>query len=269
MTKKGLIVLAIPAVMSASTVLLAQQGSADDWCGRENWGRDREGVCEVRQFTLMAGTGPLSVDAAPNGGIQVQGGPRGDVLVEAKVVATAETEARAKEIATAVRIDAAGDKVSADGPRGLGRRENWHVSYRLNVPSQMSLSLRSSNGGISVADVEGRIEFRTVNGGVRLSRLAGEVTGRTSNGGVDVDLDGATWTGAGLDVETSNGGVRLRIPEQYSARLEVGTVNGGFNIDFPVMVQGRLDREITANIGAGGPLIRVRTSNGGVKVMKK
>jgi DUF4097 and DUF4098 domain-containing protein YvlB len=84
-----------------------------------------------------------------------------------------------------------------------------------------------------------------------------------------VDLDGATWTGAGLDVETSNGGVRLRIPEQYSARLEVGTVNGGFNIDFPVMVQGRLDREITANIGAGGPLIRVRTSNGGVKVMKK
>ena len=63
--------------------------------------------------------------------------------------------------------------------------------------------------------------------------MSGDVHGRTSNGGVDVDLDGATWQGEGLDVETSNGGVRLRMPEQYSARLEAGTVNGGINVDFP------------------------------------
>jgi DUF4097 and DUF4098 domain-containing protein YvlB len=117
--------------------------------------------------------------------------------------------------------------------------------------------------------VEGRIEARTVNGGVKFTNLAGEVTGRTSNGGVEVDLSGATWVGAGLDVETSNGGVRIRIPEQYSARLEAGTVNGGFEIDFPLTVQGRIDREVAANIGAGGPLIRVRTNNGGLKVSKK
>jgi hypothetical protein len=256
--------------MSAASYapVVAQQGAgSQDWCRGERWG-DREGVCEVRQYTLM-GAGTLSVDASPNGGIQVQGGARGDVLVEAKVVATADSQQRAREIASGVRVDAAGDKVTAEGPGGLGRREGWHVSYRLAVPNQMSLSLRSSNGGITVNDVEGRIEFRTVNGGVKLSGLAGEVTGRTSNGGVDVDLHGPTWVGAGLDVETSNGGVRLRIPAQYSARLEAGTVNGGFEIDFPVTVQGRVDREITANIGAGGPLIRVRTSNGGVKVTRK
>jgi hypothetical protein len=269
MSRKRMVLLAVVVSMGWATSLVAQQGAADDWCRQERWGRDREGVCEVRQHTLLAGAGPVSVDASPNGGIEVRGGPRGDVLVEAKVVATAETQQRAREIAAAVRIDAVLDKVSADGPRGLDRRESWHVSYRLAVPSQMSLVLRSSNGGISVSDVEGRIEFRTVNGGVKLSGLAGEVTGRTSNGGVDVDLNGATWVGAGLDVETSNGGVRLRIPAQYSARLEAGTVNGGFEIDFPLTVQGRVDREVSANIGAGGPLIRVRTNNGGVKVTKK
>jgi len=137
------------------------------------------------------------------------------------------------------------------------------------VPTQTSLQLKSSNGGISVADVEGRIEARTVNGGVKFTNLAGEVMGRTSNGGVEIDLNGSTWVGAGLDVETSNGGVRIRIPEQYSARLEAGTLNGGFDIDFPLTVQGRVDREIAANIGAGGPLIRVRTHNGGLKVSKK
>lgn len=246
----------------------AQQAASQEWCKEQRWSNDRYGVCEVRQYTLMPGA-MLTVDAAPNGGIQVHGAARGDVLVEARVVATADSEARAREIASNVRVDAAADKVSADGPSGLARREGWSVSYRLAVPTQTSLSLRSTNGGISISDVEGQIEFRTVNGGVKLMNLAGDVTGRTSNGGVDVDLNGATWVGAGLNVETSNGGVRLRIPEQYSARLEAGTVNGGFEIDFPLAVQGRVDREISANIGAGGPLIRVRTNNGGLKVTKK
>jgi hypothetical protein len=259
------------AVVGLATLapLSAQQlAQSQDWCRDQRWGNDRCGACEVRQYTLMSG-GTLSIDAAPNGGIEVRGGSRGDVVIEARIVATADSEARAREILAGVRVDAVSDKVSADGPSGLGRREGWHVSYRASVPTQMSLSLRSTNGGITISDVEGRIEARTVNGGVKFSNLAGDVTGRTSNGGVDVDLSGATWVGGGLDVETSNGGVRLRIPEQYSARLEAGTVNGGFEIDFPLTVQGRVDREVSANIGAGGPLIRVRTNNGGLKVTKK
>jgi hypothetical protein len=256
--------------ISSYAVSGAQQGwNTDDWCRGEEWRNDRQGVCEVREMTVAAGAAMLTIDATPNGGIQVQGGPQSDIRVFARVVATAESEPRAREIAAAVRIDATADSVEADGPSGLDRHENWHVSYRVAVPTQTSLSLRSSNGGISVADVEGRLDLRTVNGGLKLSRLAGEVTGRTSNGGVDVDLDGATWMGAGLDVETTNGGVRLRLPEQYSARLEASTRNGGMNLDFPVTVQGRVNREISANLGAGGPLIRVRTSNGGIRVMRK
>ena len=120
------------------------------------------------------------------------------------------------------------------------------------------LSLKTTNGGISIRDVDGTVEFRTVNGGVKLTNMAGDVKGRTSNGGVDVDLEGPGWRGEGLDVETSNGGVHLRIPEQYSAHLETGTVNGGLNIDFPVTVQGRVDRQISADLGSGGAPIRVQ-----------
>ena len=270
MLRKALLLTTAVLGLASLAPLQAQQlAQSQDWCREQRWNNDRYGVCEVRQYTLMAGAGALSIDAAPNGGIQVTGGPRSDVFIEARVVATADNEARAKEIASGVRIDAVSDKVTADGPSGLGRQESWHVSYRVAVPTQTSLQLKSSNGGISVADVEGRIEARTVNGGVKFTNLAGEVMGRTSNGGVEVDLNGSTWVGAGLDVETSNGGVRIRIPEQYSARLEAGTLNGGFDIDFPLTVQGRVDREIAANIGAGGPLIRVRTHNGGLKVSKK
>lgn len=240
---------------------------ADDWCAREYRG-DRPVACEVRQYSVTA-AGTLAIDAEPNGGIEVRGGPRNDVLVEAKVSAQAESEERAQQIVKAVQVSAGSDKVSASGPTGLGRRESWSVSYRLSVPTISSLSLRTTNGGIAIHDVDGEIDFRTVNGGVKLTNLAGNVKGRTSNGGVDVDLDGPGWRGEGLDVETNNGGVHLRIPEQYSARLETGTVNGGFNIDFPLAVQGRIDRQVVADLGAGGPPIRVRTHNGGVKVSKK
>lgn len=244
-----------------------QDPAADDWCRDQRENR-RPTFCEVRQSTVVPG-GTLTVDASPNGGIRVQGGSRGDIAVDARVVATADSEARAREIAGAVQVETSSANVSATGPRGLDRNESWHVSYRIAVPTRTSLSLRSTNGGITIEDVEGHIEFQTTNGGVKLSNLAGEVTGRTSNGGIHVDLEGATWSGAGLDVSTSNGGVRISVPERYSARLEAGTHNGGMQVDFPVMAQGRIGREIAANLGAGGPLIRVRTHNGGIRVTKK
>jgi putative adhesin len=269
MMKRAIPVFFLMAFATVSLPAAPQQPASDDWCRSErNNDRDRESVCEVRQFTVVA-AGTMTVNAEPNGGIQVDGGPRGDIHVQAKVVAQAETQARARQIADAVKVTAVPDNVSADGPTGLGRREGWSVSYRLAVPTVSMLSLKTTNGGITIRDVDGTIEFRTVNGGVKLTNLAGDVKGRTSNGGVDVDLDGPGWRGEGLDVETSNGGVHLRIPEQYSAHLETGTVNGGLNIDFPVTVRGRVDRQINADLGSGGAPIRVRTHNGGVKVSKK
>ena len=256
-------------IMVATAAPAARQAStSDDWCRNENWGRDRAGFCEVREFTLAASGGVVQVDASPNGGIRVEGGSRSDILVQARVVATAESEARAREIAKAVQVNVAGNTVDASGPRSQDR-EGWHVSYRLFTPTQTSLNLRTVNGGISITDVEGRIEFRTTNGGVKLDRIAGDVHGRTTNGGVNVDLDGATWRGEGLDVQTQNGGVKLNIPADYSARLETGTVNGRIRVDFPVTVQGRIDRDLETTLGAGGPLVRVRTTNGGVNIARK
>ena len=270
MTKRAIFccALAIAALSWPAAAQRPQVSVDDEWC-RQDGGSDRRfRVCEVRTFT-MTGAGLLTVDAAPNGGIDVQGDARNDVQVRAKVTAEAETMERARQLADAVNVNAAAGNVSATGPQNMGRREQWHVSYRLAVPTISTLSLKSVNGGIAVKDVDGEIEFKTVNGGVKLANVAGDVKGRTSNGGIDVDLDGPGWRGAGLNVETSNGGVHLRIPEQYSAQLETGTVNGGFNIDFPLMVQGRVDREINATLGSGGAPIRVRTHNGGVKLSKK
>ena len=63
--------------------------------------------------------------------------------------------------------------------------------------------------------------------------------------------------------------MKIAIPDDYSAQLQVGTTNGGMNSDFPMTVKGRLNRDIDATLGGGGAPIRVRTSNGGVRITRK
>jgi hypothetical protein len=69
-----------------------------------------------------------------------------------------------------------------------------------------------------------------------------------------------------LDVKTTNGGIVMSVPANYSAHLETGTVNGSLQIGFPVTVQGNITRELAVNLGSGGPTIRARTTNGGVRI---
>jgi len=247
----------------------ARQSAADECRNEENRGDDRRTFCEVREYTVPAAGATLSVNAAPNGGIRVDGGDRGDILVRAKVVATGRTEEEARALAARVQITATADRVTADGPDRTGRNEGWTVSYRIAAPVRTPLALNSTNGGITIDNVHSRVEFKTVNGGVTLTRMGGDVEGRTSNGGVNITLDGSTWDGRGLDVQTSNGGVNLAIPVSYSAHLDTGTNNGSLRIDFPMTFQGTIGRTFATDIGSGGPDIRVRTSNGGVRITKR
>jgi DUF4097 and DUF4098 domain-containing protein YvlB len=226
--------------------------------------------CEIKEQTLPA-SGAISVDGKTNGGIAIKGWDRHEILVRAKVETRAPSQAEADSLAQQVRIETAALNIRAEGPESRNDYQ-WHVSYEIFVPRRSDLSLKAHNGGISIVDVSGRIEFRTTNGGVSLSRVGGAVTGNTTNGGVHVELAGARWEGETLDVKTTNGGVNLVMPENYSAHLETGTVNGNFSSDFPLNVplneRGRMPKDVSVDIGSGGPTIRATTTNGGVRVSR-
>lgn len=265
------IMTAIAALLALGFAMpaAAQQTVVQDaeWCGEWRPDHDRGWHCEVREATLQP-DGRLSIDGSRNGGIDVEGWDRDRILVRARVHARARTDEAARRLASDVTIETAGSRVEASGP-ATDRRESWSVSYRVFVPRRMDLDLRAENGGIAIDGVRGRIAFQTRNGGIGLREVAGDVRGRTQNGGVSVDLAGDGWEGPGLHVETQNGGVRLTLPEDYSAELETGTVNGGMEIDFPIMVQGRIGRRIRTTLGDGGSPVRVTTTNGGVVVRRR
>lgn len=255
--------LAIPAAVFGQM----QDNQQKQLTCENEYGGQHARHCEIREQSF-AGLGRLNVDAGQNGGATIKGWLRSDVLVRSRVEGWGESDSEASLIAGQVHVDTSGGQVRATGPEAANH-SSWSVSYEIFVPQTTDLTLKTYNGGISISDVNGRMEFEANNGGIHLKRVAGDVSGSTVNGGVNVELAGSSWQGSQLQVTTQNGGVSIAIPEHYSAHIRTETVNGGVQSDFPITMQGNLRlRNLDFNVGSGGPLIHVTTTNGGVKLKR-
>ena len=136
--------------------------------------------CEVREFTVAATAGTLTV-AGTNGGISVEGESRGDVRILAKVVATAETDARAREIAGV-------DPAQPDARTGRGRRPARPAEPRGMVgqlpPVRAARAQPVARAPATAASPSARSTRRSSsgprNGGVKLIGVSGDVKGQTT-----------------------------------------------------------------------------------------
>jgi hypothetical protein len=264
MNKFQKIAFVLMLIGAMSVQAFAQKDGKDSFACREWQNYDnRANHCEIKEQTLSA-SGVIKVDGRQNGGISVKGWEKNEILVRSRIQTSAPTQAEADALASQIVISTSGANIFASGPENR-KGHSWSVSYEVFVPRRSDLSLQSHNGGIAISEVNGRLDFEALNGGVVLNRVGGSVHGSTTNGGLVVQLTGDRWDGEELDVKTTNGGIVMSMPANYSAHLETGTVNGGLQIGFPVTVQGNT-RELAINLGSGGPTIRARTTNGGVRI---
>lgn len=249
----------------------AAQSDADAWlaqCQRGHW-NERPHACRIRETGMRPSGGALTVDPGENGAVAIYGWDRDSIAVVAKIQAGARSEEDARQLADAVRIDAAGSTIRATGAE-TGWRQQWSVSFDVYVPRHTDLALTTENGPISITDVTGTMNLRAQNGPVSLTGVGGDITARVQNGPLTVRLSGTRWDGAGLDAEARNGPVDLAIPERYNAQLETGTVNGPMDVAFPLTVtlQGHVTDRIRTTLGAGGAPIRVVTTNGPLTIRR-
>ena len=237
---------------------------ADD-CTAIRWNSNgRPTVAESREERVPAAP-DTTIDPGVNGGIRIHGWNNADVLVKACIHASASTEDDANSLLKEVKIVRGPGDLEPDGP-GDSNSRHWDVSYEIWMPNKSNIQAHGVNGGITIESLEGQIHFHTQNGGVTLIGVAGDVDGSTQNGGLTIELTGSSWRGAGLNAETQNGGVHVRVPEGYSAQVEASTVNGGMHVEFPVQLNGKT---LTFDLGSGGAPIRIRTVNGGVHITKE
>jgi hypothetical protein len=192
---------------------------------------DDEGAARAEEAVPVAGLRSLRVDAARNGGIHVTGWDRSDYSVTAcKAAMSLGTTLNSVH----ARVD--GDKVTAEGP---GDNDDWVVYFLVRAPRGASLTLHSSNGGISLAHVNGTVTASAHNGPISLKESGGSIDARTQNGPISltggsgrvkldaqngpisVKLSGNDWIGEGLDARTQNGPLELRLPSTYRAGVVV------------------------------------------------
>jgi len=249
----------IAALTLTACGLLAQSPTMS--CSGRSWSKGSN-FCEVREVTI-ASLPTLLVDGNQNGGVSIKGANRSDILVRAMVQTHGNSESEAKSLGSQVIVHTSAGTVKADGPKGSG----WSVTYEIFVPLHTNLNLKTHNGGVAIAGVESSMEFHSVNGGISLKDVGGSVKGETVNGGVSLQMTNTRLAGQGIDVQTQNGGISMKVPERLSAQLDVATVNGGLNVRLPNTAPvAHGDHRLNVTLGSGGPTIRIRTHNGGISV---
>jgi two-component system NtrC family sensor kinase len=224
-------------------------------------GRDKQQFCEIRDLTMPAPVGQsLLIDGA-NGGTTVHGWSGSDVRIKALVQSGGRTAEEARARVQGITISAAGNALQATlSEEGIERM----VRYEVFVPRQTALVVTSASGNIRLENMQARIEFRGGSGNVTLTNLGGQVTGSITNGNIIIALNGSQWEGEGLDVRTTNGDIRWRVPASYSAQVRLSTNTGSLDASLPVATTGG-HKEVAATLGQGGALLKASTTTGNIE----
>ncbi len=221
-----------------------------------------------------------------NGRVEIAGWDRDTVEV------TGTKYAETRDMLAEVKIDiaATGDAVVIRTIRPFDRRGNSGANYTIKVPRRAELDkVHSSNGSIRVDGVEGKSRLHTSNGTITVTGGAGSVEARTSNGRIEARLIKAAphspirleTSNGGIDLSmesfddndvyaaTSNGRITLTLPSGINAKLRAHAARNSIKTDFDVQTDGVSDRRaLRGSIGAGGPVIDLSTSNGGIELRR-
>jgi DUF4097 and DUF4098 domain-containing protein YvlB len=211
----------------------------------------------------------------PSGGVFELTNVNGSIEVDAWDKAQVEIRARKTTRGSAADLDRVQIAVDAQ-PGEVAVRTLYPeskgldvtVEYRIRVPAHVVLKrVETVNGMVHARGVTGTGLLRSVNGNVELLEGAGRFDARSTNGNVRIELNQLP-SGSPISIETVNGNVVLALPADADAELDILSMNGDFRSELPVMLRGRLSsRDFHGELGRGGGLVKVRTVNGGIRVV--
>lgn len=249
----------LPTLFVAALGVVALAG-----CGvNVELGDDTSSRTETERIPV-AGLTILEVET-DNGEVVVgSAGSSGDeVVVEALIRESDRGDAE-------VTIETDGDRLVVRGACDDGWFDHCRIGFEITVPAGLDVVVRTDNGHIDVADVEGRVEVRTDNGHIDLAGIDGGVLARSDNGAIDGRDLGADEVSA----HTDNGGVDLRF-RTAPTDVDVITDNGSIEVVLPddgepYDVEADSDHgdvDVDVDVVSEGPrCVVVRTGNGSIDV---
>jgi len=238
-----------------------------------------------------------------NGRTRVSGEERTDIEVTAYKTARAGSERAAEELLDEIELVFTESLEGLDLEVEIPRRRHHRGTANLcvKVPRGMRISVHAVNGRVDIDGIRGDVEVKSSNGSATITEVTGDVQvatsnakvhccrnrgrlrARSSNGKIEIEkhcgaVDASTSNGViraqieaigkeGIHLATSNGRIALELPDPVDADVDIRVDNGLIRNDRALSrgskeTQGR----VTGQLGHGGPLIKLRTSNGMISV---
>jgi hypothetical protein len=97
------------------------------------------------------------------------------------------------------------------------------VHFDILVPEQYNLDLKTSGGGVEIAELEGDVRCKTSGGRLVMDQIKGDIIGQTSGG--SITLDGSDGT---VDLRTSGGGIHIG---KVAGRVDAHTSGGSIEVE--------------------------------------
>ena len=222
----------------------------------------------TRSYPLAAG-GEIRIGNT-NGRVEVEGVEGSTVEIKAEKIARSATEAGARELLPriAIREDVQPDRVSVETEKmnGIMIGAAFEVRYHVRAPKGAVVNVTTTNGGIGLTALSGKIIAHTTNGGVTAKELTGGIEARSTNGGVSIDF--AQLGTERVSARTTNGGVTIMLPDSAKADVTASCTNGGIIVspDLTLAVTEQSRRRLEGRLNGGGTPIELQTTNGGVRI---
>ena len=259
----------LTALAAALPLLLA--GAAVSACGL-NFSTGVEAK-EAWTRTYKVNEGAAVEIREPNGRIRVDATDGAEVVINATRIAKGPSDeaARAALANVTIQESATADRVeidSATGAAGLSLRVSRRVDYDVKMPRAGQLTIKTTNGEITVRSIAGFIKIETVNGDIDVTGLERGADVNAVNGRVQLEL--ATVGEAGIRCKTTNGQIIVTVPASAKANIAARVVNGVVHTENLTVQSTETNyRRLDGTIGGGGPEIRLDTTNGEVRIVGK
>jgi hypothetical protein len=115
--------------------------------------------------------------------------------------------------------------------------------------------------------VEGPAVLSTSGGGIKIDSVVSSVRAQTSGGGIRAGIKGPLKEECSLS--TSGGSVTVTVDRTAAFRLDASTSGGGVEaagLTITLDQNTRARNRLAGLVNGGGPLLKLRTSGGGISV---
>ena len=133
--------------------------------------------------------------------------------------------------------------------------------------ARAGVQLRTSGGNISAGPVNGPAEISTSGGNINVDSVESALRARTSGGNIRAAITGPLKEECVLT--TSGGTVRVNVDKAAAFQLDASTSGGnvdaqGLTLTTDKITTGR--SKLAGAVNGGGPLLKLRSSGGGISV---